>query len=169
MSDSVQPHRRQPTRLLCPWDSPGKNTGVSSHSLLQGILPTKGSNPGLPHCRWIPYLLSHQGSPRILEWVDYPFSRRSSQPRNQTGVSCLTGGFFTNWAIREAPEDIRNMDLIPQLGRSPRVGNSNPLQYSSLEKSMDRGAWRTTVHGVAKGQTWLTVHLPFSQGLPRWR
>ena len=40
------PHRQQPTRLLCPWDSPGKNTGVGSLSLLQGIFPTKGSNPG---------------------------------------------------------------------------------------------------------------------------
>ena len=39
---------------------------------------------------------------RILEWVTYPFSSRSSLPRNQTGVSCIAGGFFTNWAIREA-------------------------------------------------------------------
>ena len=39
---------------------------------------------------------------RILEWVAYPFSSRSSWPRNQTGVSCIAGGFFTNWAIREA-------------------------------------------------------------------
>ena len=44
-------HRPQPTRLLCPWDSPGKNTGVGCHFLLQGIVPTQGSNPGLPHCR----------------------------------------------------------------------------------------------------------------------
>ena len=50
-------------RLLCPWDSPGKNTGVGCHALLQGIFPTQGSNPGLTHCRWILYLLSHQGSP----------------------------------------------------------------------------------------------------------
>ena len=48
-------------------DSPGKNTGVSCHALLQGIFPTQGSNPGLPHCRQILYRLSHQGSPdRIL-------------------------------------------------------------------------------------------------------
>ena len=66
------------------------------------IVPTQGSNPGLRHCRWILYHLSHQGSPRILEWVAYLFSRGSSQPRNQTGVSCIAGGFFTNWAIREA-------------------------------------------------------------------
>ena len=45
-------------------DSPGKNIGVGCHFLLQGIFPTQGSNPGLPHCRQIPYHLSHQGSPR---------------------------------------------------------------------------------------------------------
>ena len=49
--------------LLCPWDSPGKNTGVGCHSLLQGIFPTQGLNPGLLHCRQIVYYLSHQGSP----------------------------------------------------------------------------------------------------------
>ena len=48
-------------------------------------MPTQGSNPGLPHCRQILYQLSHQGSPRILEWVAYPFSRGSFQPRNLTG------------------------------------------------------------------------------------
>ena len=48
---------------LCPWNSPGQNTGVGSLSLLQGIFPTQGSNPGLPHCRRILYQLSHKGSP----------------------------------------------------------------------------------------------------------
>ena len=48
---------------LCPWDFPGKNTWVGCHSLLQGILATRGSNPGLLHCRKILYHLSHQGSP----------------------------------------------------------------------------------------------------------
>ena len=59
-------------------DSPGKNTGVGCHALFQGIFPTQGSNPGLPHCRWILYHLSHKASPRILEWVVMPSSRRSS-------------------------------------------------------------------------------------------
>ena len=116
-----------------------KNTGVGSLSLPQGIFPTQGSNPGLPHCRCICYQLSHreaqeywsgqpfpspgdlpnpgikprsptlqvdllpaepQGSPRILEWVAYPFPSGSSRPRNQTGVSCTVGRFLTNWAIR---------------------------------------------------------------------
>ena len=90
---------------LCnPWtmNSLGQNTGMDSLSLLQGILPTQGSNPGLLHCRHILHCLSHKGSPRILEWVAYPFSRGSSWPRNRTRVSCIAGGFFTNWAIREA-------------------------------------------------------------------
>ena len=54
-------------QVLCPWNFPGKNTGVGSHSLLQGIFPTKGLKPGLLHCRWILYHLSHQGNPAYLE------------------------------------------------------------------------------------------------------
>ena len=49
LSDSVRPHGLQPTRLLCPWDSPGKNTGAGCHGLLQGTFPTQGSNPCLLH------------------------------------------------------------------------------------------------------------------------
>jgi len=77
-------------------DSLGKNTGVGCHPLLQGIFSTQELNPGFPHCRQILYHLSHQGSPRILEWVAYPFSRGTSQPRNQTRVSCIAGRFFTS-------------------------------------------------------------------------
>ena len=97
MSDSLRPHE-----LYSPWNSPDQNIGVGSLSLLQGIFLTQGLNPGLPHYRQILYQLSHKGSPRIQKWVAYPFSGRSSQPRNQTGVSCIAGRFFTNWAIREA-------------------------------------------------------------------
>ena len=56
------------------------------YPLLHGIFPTQGLNPGLLHCRQILYQLSHQGSPRILEWVAYPFSRGSSQPSSWTRV-----------------------------------------------------------------------------------
>ena len=82
MSDSVQPHKRQPTRLLCPWDSPGKNTGVGCHFFIQCMKvkneseiaqscltlcdPIDGSPPGSP----IPGIL--QG--RVLEWVAISFS-----------------------------------------------------------------------------------------------
>ena len=85
----------RPPGLYSPWNSPGQNTGVGSLSLLQRIFPTQGSNPCLPHCRWILYQLSHKRSPRILEWVAYPFSSGSSPPRNQTRVSCIAGRFFT--------------------------------------------------------------------------
>ena len=79
LSNSLRPHR-----LYIPENSPDQNTGVGSLSPLQGIFPTQGSNPGLPHCGLILYQLSHKGSPRILEWVAYPFSSISSRPRNQT-------------------------------------------------------------------------------------
>ena len=65
-SHSLQPHGLKPTRLLCPWNSPGKNTGVGSHFLLQGIFPTQGLKPHLfclLHCRQILDRLSHQESP----------------------------------------------------------------------------------------------------------
>ena len=62
VSDSLQLHGLQSTRLLCPQNSLGKNTGVGSHSLLQGIFQIQGSNPSLLHCRQILYQLSHQGS-----------------------------------------------------------------------------------------------------------
>ena len=87
--------------LYSLWNFPGQNTGVGSLSHLQGIFPTQGSNPDLPHCRRLLYQLSHKGSPRILEWIAYPFSSGSSWPRNGTGVSCIAGRFFTNWPIRE--------------------------------------------------------------------
>ena len=67
MSNSLQLHGRYPARLLCPWDSPGKNTGVGCHFLLQGISPTQVLNLGLPHYRQILYHLSHQGSPRAWQ------------------------------------------------------------------------------------------------------
>ena len=62
MSTSLLPHRLQPARLLCPWNSPGKNAGISSHSLLQRIFPTQGQNL---HFRQILYRLSRQGSPYL--------------------------------------------------------------------------------------------------------
>ena len=76
------------------------------------IFPTSGLNPGLPLCRWILYQLNHKGSPRILKWVAYPFSRESSQPRNRTGVSCIAGRFFTNWAIREADRGLQRKKIL---------------------------------------------------------
>ena len=124
VSKSLWSHGQGPARLLCPWNSPGKNTGVGCHFLLQEIFPTQRLNPGLPCCRQILYPLSHQGSPRILEWVAYPFSRGSSQPRNRTQVSHIAGRVFTLWAIRETQEywsgqPIPSPEDLPRPGIEP--------------------------------------------------
>ena len=167
--NSSRPHRLQPTRLLCPWDSPGENIGLGCQSLLRGIFPTQGSNPGLPHagrffsvsatsetqsCRtpcnpmdytvefswpeqWsgLPFpfsrgssqtrspafqadsfpseptsashsVMSNSATPwtivhrilhaRIRKWAAIPLSGGSSQPRDGTQVSCISGRFFTS-------------------------------------------------------------------------
>ena len=65
LSNTLQPHGLQPTRLLHLWDFPGKTTGVGCHFLLQGIFLTKGLNPGLPHCRQMLHSGSHQGCPGV--------------------------------------------------------------------------------------------------------
>ena len=101
-SRSVVSNSWWPHGLYSLWNPPDQNTGVGSHSLLQGIFPTQGSNPGLPHCRRIFYQLSHQGSPRILEWVAYPSPGDLPKPGIELGVSCTAGRFFTSWATREA-------------------------------------------------------------------
>ena len=80
----------QPHRLYSPWNFPGQDTRVGSLSLLQG------SFPGLLNYRWVLYQLSHKGSPRILEWVAYPFFSESCRHRNQTRVPYIAGIFFTN-------------------------------------------------------------------------
>ena len=83
MSNSLWPHG-----LYSPWNSPGENARMGSFSLLQRIFPTQGSNPGLQHCRWILYQLSHKGSPTIMG-PQYPVW--SSIQR-----SCYTKGYLSN-------------------------------------------------------------------------
>ena len=71
VSNSLQPHGLWPTRLLCPWDSLGKNIGVDCHSLLQRLFLTQGLNSGLLHCRQILYLLNY--SQRLfISWLQSP-------------------------------------------------------------------------------------------------
>ena len=142
MSDSVRPHRRQPTRIPHPWDSPGKNTVVGCHFLLQCMKAKregKSKEKLLSRIRLLatPWTAAYQASlsmgfsrqeywsgvplpspkvaqscptlcdsvyhtvhgilqARILEWVAFPFSRGSSQPRDQTLVSRIAGSFFTS-------------------------------------------------------------------------
>ena len=65
-------------------------------------------------------------------------------------------GFPGNTDGKESARNVEDLGLIPGLGRFPEGGNGNPLQYSCLENSTDRGAWRATVHGVTKSQTRLS-------------
>ena len=92
MSNFLWPHG---THSL--WNSPDQNTRVGSLSLLQWIFPTQGSNSGLQHCRRILYQLSHQGSPRILEWVAIPSPADLPDPGIEPGSPALQAD-FTSWA-----------------------------------------------------------------------
>ena len=103
------------------WDSPGQNTEVGTLSFLQGIFLTQGLNPGLPHCRWILYQLSHKGSLRILECVAYPLSRGShSQTRRQTNKEIMG-------------------PLVLKGGDEPRVRGSGREEASSAPLADDDG------------------------------
>ena len=97
-----------------PLNSLGKNTEVGSLSLLQGIFPTQGSNPGLLHCRQILYQLSHQGSPRILGWVAYPFSSRFPDPGIKLGSSALQVDSLPSW-LPGKPKKPSNVTIISNL------------------------------------------------------
>ena len=98
-----------------------------SHSLLQGIFPTQGSNQGLPHCRWILCHLSHQGNPRIVELVTYPFSSGSSRPRNQTRVSCIAGGSLPVELPGKPYDSSKVLSKDQGVGGSPITGNLHPF------------------------------------------
>ena len=109
------PHRRQPTRLPRPWDSPGKNTGVGCHFLLQCMKLKSESE--VAHRVWLlatPWTSAYQaplsmgfsmqeywsGVPLPLVVV-IPFCRGTCRPRDQTWISCIAGRFFTIWATRK--------------------------------------------------------------------
>ena len=123
VSGSLGPHG-----LYSPWNSPGQNTGKGCLSLLQGILASQGLNPGLPHCRWILYQLSHRGSPKVALVV--------KKPPASAG-------------------DIGDVGLIPGSGRSPAGGHGHPFQCSCPENPMDRRACWAMVLRITKSQTWL--------------
>ena len=96
---TVRPHRRQPIRLPCPWDSPGKNTGVRCCFLLQCMKVKSESD--LVDCSPPGSSIHGIFQARTQEWVAIAFSRGSSWPRNRTQVSCIVGRFFTDWAMRD--------------------------------------------------------------------
>ena len=142
MSNSLWPHG-----LYSPWNSPSQNPGVGSLSLLQGIFPTQGWNPGLPHCGQILYQLSHKGSPGIVEWVTYPFSSGPSWSRNQTGHILLK--LYSNYIPSNEMEETITKNTLPsktlvqswwrnqKLCRQPKLiefGTTKPALQEILEE-----------------------------------
>ena len=103
---TLQLHGLQPTKLLSPWDFPGKDTGMGHHFLLQGIFPTQGSNVGLLHCRQILYQLSYKGSPA---------NRISQSVQLVQSLNCVRL-FATPWiAARQASLSITNSQSLLRL------------------------------------------------------
>ena len=96
VSDSLRPHG-----LYSPWNSPGQNTGVSSLPLLQGNLPNPGIEPRSPALKANSLPAEPQGKPNNTGVGSLSLLWWKSWPRNRTGVSCIAGGYFTNWAIRK--------------------------------------------------------------------
>ena len=94
-------------KLLCPWDSPGENIGVGCRSLLQGIVPTQGLNPGVLPCRQILYHLSHQGSPSIkldpqyVTYLDLTLGFMQNKEQADTTVRWLglTNTIGSYWSV----------------------------------------------------------------------
>ena len=97
------------------------------------------------------------GFPRQKYWSGLPFPtpRDLPDPGMEPASPALTGGLFTTEPLGK-PRNARDSGSIPGMGRFPGEENGHPPQYSCLEKPMDRGAWRATVHGVTKSQTKLS-------------
>ena len=142
MSDSVRPHRWQPTRLPRPWDSPSKNTGVGCHFFLQRIFPTQGLNPGLPHCKQTLYRLSHQKSlDSILKSRDITFLTKIHIVKAMVFPVVMYG--CESWTIKKA--DCQRTDAFKlwcwrRVSRVPwiaRRSNQSTLKEINLEYSLE--------------------------------
>ena len=157
VSDSVRPHRRQPTRLPCPWDSPGKNTRVGCHFLLQ-CMKVKSesevaqscltlcermdcSTPGFPVLHYLPEFAKTQRR----RWDPTPILL----PRKAHGWRSLVG--CSPWGRKESDttEQLHFHFSLPCIGE----GNGNPPQCSCLENPRDGGAWWAAVYGVTQSRT----------------
>ena len=131
----MRPHRRQPTRLPRPRDSPGNNTGVGCHFLLQ-CMKVKSESEVAESCPSLsnPMDCSPPGSSifgifqaRVLEWGAIAFSS--------------IGASLVAQAVKKFAWNAGDLGSILGLGRFPGEGNGNPFQYSCLENSLDRRAW----------------------------
>ena len=140
MSNSVPPHRRQPTRLPRPWDSPGKNTGVGCHFLLQ-CMKVKSESEVAQLC---PTLRDHMDCSPPGSSVHGIFQARVLVQLFKSPVMLIRASQVA-LVMKNSPANAgekRDVGLIPGSGRSPGEGHGYPVQYSCLENPMDGGAWR---------------------------
>ena len=165
VSDSLWPNELLPARLLCPWDFPGKNTRVGCHFLLQGIIPTQGSNPGLLHCRQTPYWLSHEGSSEVAIFSPKPgptpdpirSSTGNPQGRQPTGwehrpthqqTGCLKSSWAHNCQLNTSLEitlPTNGQKLVP-----PTRKPAQALRLASCPRRQTAGARGTTALQLVK-------------------
>ena len=130
---TVRPHRRQPTRLPCPWDSPGKNTGVGCHFLLQ-CMKVKSESEVAHSCPTLsdPMDCSPPGSSihgtfqaRVLEWGATAFSHcRELTPNKNMFLKKKLEGISDSSAVNNSPANVRVVVLIPEPGRSHMLWNN---------------------------------------------
>ena len=149
MSDSVRPHRPQPTRLPRPWDSPGKITAVGCHFLLQ-CMKVKSESEVAQSCLILrepmDYTVHGILQARTLEWVAFPSNGTPLQ------YSCLEnpmdGGAW--WAAVHGVTKSRTRQRLHFHFSVSCIGegNGNPLQCSYLENPRDGGAWWAAIYGV---------------------
>ena len=157
MSDSVRPHRQQPTGLPRPWDSPGKNTGVGCHFLLQ-CRKVKSESEVAQSC------------PTLSDPMDCSLPGSSIHEIFQARVLACGAIALDKYKCCDSTEAIfpvgsadkvsacsaEDVSSIPGSGRSPGEGNGYPLQCSCLDNPTDGGAWWAAVYGVAQSRTRLT-------------
>ena len=131
VSDSLRPHG-----LHSPWNSPGKNTGVGSLSLLQGIFPTQGLNPGLPHCRWILHQLSHQGRLSHLPVLPLPqaFYSFLELPSRMPDSSISLISFMFSFPLSLSAVLLTLFSPAFPLTSSPRILLNLLLQFSQFSR-----------------------------------
>ena len=155
MSDSLQPHG-----LYRPWNSPGQNTGVGSLSLIQGILPTQGLNPGRQHCRWILYQLAEpQEKPKNTGVGSVQSSSvAQSCPTLCDHMDCSTPGLPVHHQLPESTQTQVHWvsDVI-----QPSHPLSSPSPAFNLSQDQGLFQWVSSLHQVAKVLEFQLQHQSF--------
>ena len=137
VSASLQPYGLQPTRLLCPWDSLGKNTGVGSHFLLQGIFPTQGSHPCLLLGRWILYHLATREAQQLYEVGIFISIVQTRKRRPQQSWDLSMGIELKRHAARDHPQVclVKTLCFWPKTEYQSNPSTPPHLLHSSPTKS----------------------------------